>query len=322
MPTPNTGHRRRIIGPWIAAAVVAISIGALILPIPRITPFDDEIADLLHAPCFAVLAAICCSGWRRLLPGSPWAAGAIVWMLVSLIGLASEWLQSLTARTPGWQDAIANVVGAAAGVLWFQGRFADRRALHYGSFAVAAALIITISVKPALTLEERIRQWRAVPALASFERPRELRHWTINDGRATRTQRHATKGEWSMRLDLFPSRWPGASLRPARDWSQYDELVFDVRLAAVESDTTETETPFVLIVKVADADHNHQTEDRFHESVRLTAGEWRTVRIRLSDVRTAPVTRLMDLSQIVQLQFFTIRPVTTRTIWLDNIRLE
>jgi len=179
-----------------------------------------------------------------------------------------------------------------------------------------------VSIEPTLSIYEHYEQSCDMPTLASFERPRELQHWTVNETRIARAQDRVSDGRWSMQLDMFPSRWPGASLRPARDWSNYQQLVFDVWLSRVAVKGASENQTLDLIVKVSDAVHNGETHDRFEKTVRITASQKQTFRIRLSEIRAAPASRKMDLSHIVQLQFFTIRPKQPRTIWLDNIHLE
>ncbi len=317
----STPRRMRLIR-WAVLGLVVLSVGILLLPLPGITSIDSELLNLLHAPCFAVWAAICCAAWRNRLPRQPIAAGVAVWLVLSIVGFLSEWLQGFVTRTPSWHDEAANIAGAAAGVLWMQSRVVERPAARHGLLAAAIALIVAASVKPTLAIYEYSEQSRAMPILASFERPRELQHWSVNESRVARTQDHVSDGAWSMRLDMFPSRWPGASLRPSRDWSDYRELVFDAWLADAQGDVAPTDQTLDLIVKVADVAHNGQTNDRFHKTVRLTAGRKQTFRIRLSEIRAAPALRKMDLSRIRQLQFFIIRPKQRRTIWLDSIHLE
>ena len=317
---PN--RRRMRLSAWALLGLLALSAGILLLPMPRITSVDDELSNLLHAPCFAVLALICCASWPHVLPRRPIVVGIAVWLLLSGLGLLSEWLQGFVARSPSWNDVAANVAGAAAGVLWFQSRVVQRSAARRGLRVAALTLIFAASIDPTLAIYEYYQQSRAMPVLASFERRRELQHWTVNDSRVSRTQRPVSDGTWSMRLEMFPARWPGAALRPARDWSGYHELVFEAWLAETEIDGASDDQELDLIVKVADAAHNGETEDRFHKTVRLSSGRMQTIRIRLSEIRTAPASREMDLTRIVMLQFFIRRPQEPRTIWVDNIRLE
>ena len=307
---------------WMVLGVVGLAVVVLLFPIPRLTTIDNELGNLLHAPCFAVLATICCTGLRRVVLGRPFLVGMGVWLGLAMLGVVSEFLQGFVARSPSLHDALANMAGAGAGVLWTQSRAVRPAAVRYGLLAAGIALIAAASAEPSLAIHEHYQQSRALPTLASFERPRELQHWSVSESRVTRAQHPVSDGAWSMRLEMFPSQWPGAEMRPAGDWSDFQELVFDVWLAKLGGDVSPNDQKLNLIVKVSDEDHNWETEDRFHRIVRLLAGPKQTVRIPLADIRNAPAARKMDLSRIRQLQFFILRPKQARTIWLDNIHLD
>jgi hypothetical protein len=45
-----------------------------------------------------------------MLPHRSSVAGIAVWLVVSGVGLFSEWLQGFVTRSPSWSDVAANVV--------------------------------------------------------------------------------------------------------------------------------------------------------------------------------------------------------------------
>ncbi len=96
------------------------------------------------------------------------------------------------------------------------------------------------------------------------------------------------------------------------DWTAYRELAFDVTLEFPEQ--------LSLIVKIHDQAHNLETDDRYHYFANLTPG-LHHIRIPLRDVQHAPRGRLMDLSRMQMLQFFTVRLEKPARLYLDNIRL-
>ena len=313
---------RKWLTPWTALLLVMCALGILLFPVPSITSMDNELGNLLHAPGFAILAAICFAGCRPLLPRRPIVLGVSVWLALATFGLLSEWLQGFVTRAPSRTDGLANIAGAAAGVLWMQSRLVRRPIARHGLLAAAFTLIVSASVEPTLAIYEYYLQSRAMPVLASFERPRELQHWAVNEARVARSADRASDGAFSMRLDLLPARWAGVSLRAPRDWSGYDELVFDAWLASTEGSIAPADQTINLIVRVADTANDWQEQDRFDKTVQLTADGKQTIRIRLSEIRAAPNLREMDLASIGRLQFFVVGPVKPRTIWLDAIRLE
>lgn len=73
--------------------------------------FAPPLDKLVHALVFAILAAAISAAWPRL----GWFA---VLLIVAGISLADELHQFLVPqRQPGWDDGIADLVGAGAGLL-------------------------------------------------------------------------------------------------------------------------------------------------------------------------------------------------------------
>jgi len=115
-------------------------------------------------------------------------------------------------------------------------------------------------------------------------------------------------------MELQPGVYPGAALRwPVPDWSPYDELVFELCL--------DQGAPLDLVVKIVDATHNGEYEDRFHRKLRLEPGT-REFRISLAEVAASPRGRQLDLRRIASLQFFTSKLGSARRVYLDNVHLS
>jgi hypothetical protein len=163
-------------------------------------------------------------------------------------------------------------------------------------------------------LYDSMRQRRQLPVIASFEDRLEMTRWNPHDASLTRERDRATDGQWALRVDIEAEKYPGAALKwPAPDWSAYSKLVFD---AACE-EGRELE----LTVKVEDARHNNQPEDRFQRRVLLSASMTR-FEIPLAEIAALPSGRPMDLSRVALLQFYARKPTAPRTFYVDNIRLE
>lgn len=291
----------------------------LLTPLPAWGRAAQAAGDALHAPLFAVLAVIVWRFAAGRLRRSTLTAGLLVWSGVSAFGLLTETLQMWVGRHPSWSDVFANLLGAAAGTLWSSRHGFSRRPLRIAVCTTAAALIVLASWRPVAILGDVYRQHSEMPLLASFESPMELSRWTATECRISRTRSRSTDGDWSLRLDLTTGTYPGAGLRwPLPDWTAYRSLHFDLYL---DETGTADELPLVLIVKLEDAHHNQEHEDRFHRTVRLKSG-WNRVRIRLSDVVSLPNGRTFDFSRVAFLQFFTVHPSHPQTIYIDNIHLR
>ncbi len=301
------------ITPLRAAAFTLLLILLLLTPQPKHGRMLSAVADMLHAPVFAVFAVVVWTVLRSRVSGSNFRRGLIAFVLAAGFGAATEGLQGLVGRHPGSLDLSSNVVGAAAGVLWMQ-RAAVASAPRRRLAAGAVALLAVTWTVPALVFVDAWLQPSEMPRLASFEHVMELSRWRWQESRARRVSEHATHGDRALRVELLAGTYSGVSLEsPVADWSPYDELALDVTLPAGG--------PLDVIIKIEDKMHNGETDDRFLRCLRLHPGR-QEVRIALSDVATAPPQRELDLRQIKRFQIFAIGLETTRVFYLDNVRLE
>ena len=305
--------RRRGLSRWAIAAVLTGVALVLLVPLPQGSRATSAILNLLHAPLFAILAYAAAHHWHSRRGGPIGHVAVVAGLALAVAGGVLEALQRLVERSPGWNDALANILGAATGSLVF---VAVRSRRWTAAALIAAALLLlgVASWGPVITLADHLRQMRDPALLGSFEDELELSRWSAHDAAMRRSREHATHGDWSLRIELTTATYPGVGSRDLpRDWSQYEELVFDVTLY---------EGPELnLVTKVYDEPHNLETEDRFNGRTRISPGRQR-VRIPLADIQAAPRGREMDLTRVVSLQFFTVRPPEPRTLWFDHVHLE
>jgi hypothetical protein len=300
-------------GVWLA--LLAASLIVLLIPMPQTSRLIRSLTDMGHGPFFAALAAAAWA-WRTQFGPlrHPARFGLALWGGLVILGVAIELAQGAVGRQPSRQDALANALGAAAGVLWMAATphgSSARRRLLLGS----AALCLGLSVaRPLVVLADIAWQRRQMPILASFECSLEMSRWSAQECAMRRVRSHATDGRWSLRLDLRGGRYPGATMgEPTPNWERYRFLAFDVTLQGADA------LDFVL--KVADTPHNWEREDRFERRLRLARGR-QLVRVPLAEIRSAPAWRAMDLRQVTMVQFFAVNPPRPVRVYLDNLRLE
>jgi hypothetical protein len=250
---------------------------------------------------------------RSSASGSNFRRGLIAFALAAGCGVLTEILQAVVGRHPSWLDLAANVLGAAAGVLWMLRATAESAARRRLTAGVVSLLAVAWTV-PVLVFVDACLQRYEMPRLASLEHFLELTRWDCHESRIRRVSEHATHGERALRVELLAGSFASVALKsPVPDWSQYDELVMDLTLPAGE--------PLELAVKIEDEMHNYEAEDRFNLCLHLRPGR-QEVRIPLADVAAAPRQREMDLQQIRRLEIFVVDLKTVRTFYLDNVRLE
>lgn len=293
--------------PILLVAVVAA--GALLVPVPIATRAGRAWMDLAHAPLFAGLYAL---AWR--LSGHeakrPIGAAIALWLAVIGFGLALEGAQALTGRSASWSDAAANALGATAGLALVAGWTAGVWHKRLAGLLAALALLWFASLRGLAVIADE-HAWRAaMPTLATFDDAGEVKRWFSNRARIERVD-DPTRGD-CLKVELFPGKYPSIGAAPPRDWNGYQALSFRVFV--------EGGAPLDLTVKVCDAEHNDEFDDRFERVIQFPPGM--TVSdIPLEEIASSPTGRRMDLSRVALLQFFAHNLKTPRTFLLDDVRL-
>lgn len=296
-----------------AGLLFVVLVTLLLMPINQSSREVAAAMDACHAPAFAALAGAvyraAASRWLR----RPVSSGLVVWVLVAGLGLLTEWGQNMVGRLGTWHDAIANGVGALAGILAARSWDLTRRG-RWSLRGLSGLLLLAAAIPACRVLLDGWRQRQSFPQLASFEHELELSRWMPLACHLHRAREHATSGDWAARIDLLPEPYSGiATWWPCPDWSAHRELAFDVWIDAG--------APLDLLVKVEDRQHNGEHFDRFNRVLRLEPGP-HAITIPLSEIRSAPHGRELDLSDIRFLQWVVIRPSSTRSVYLDNVRLQ
>lgn len=151
--------------------------------------------------------------------------------------------------------------------------------------------------------------------LADFESDSDLDHfhWTCHTLFALASE-HATQGKYALKLDLFPSEYPG--LRPElekKNWSSYKSLSLDVY-------NPQSETVH-LAVRIDDRADAPDYADRFNHEFELNPGA-NKVTIPFDELVTSGTKQKLNLGAIQQLLFFLVDPKEKKELFFDYIRLE
>jgi hypothetical protein len=130
---------------------------------------------------------------------------------------------------------------------------------------------------------------------------------TISDG-------HAAHGRRSLRLELYPSAYPGISpLIEDNNWQGYGTLAFDIYNAE--------DKELNIAVRIDDRDDAPDYKDRYNQGFKLVPGA-NQIKIPLNDLITSGTNRKLDLKKIRALIIFMINPSEKATLYVDYIRLE
>jgi VanZ family protein len=120
--------------------------------------------------------------------------------------------------------------------------------------------------------------------------------------------------EMVARIILYPAQYPGLEFyEPQPDWTGYTNLNFKI--------FSRHSVPISLILRIHDIKHNNQYTDRFNRTISIKPGET-TVRIPLTEIKSAPERREMEMSQIDGLIVFVAQLDKTVKFYLGNIWLD
>jgi hypothetical protein len=124
---------------------------------------------------------------------------------------------------------------------------------------------------------------------------------------------HVTHGKRSLRLELYPSDYPGIEpLLGVNDWEHYKVFAFDI--------FNRQPTGINITVRIDDRQDYPDHEDRFNRSFMLEPGPNR-VRIPLDGLATSGNRRTLDLKGIYRVFIFMAHPEERTVLYVDNIRL-
>ena len=298
----------------VGAAGVVLACLAFLLFAPPYKGHSLVIIEALncgHLPLFGVIAI-------ALIPLTEKGYGrfrnySLAFGFTILLGLAIEIIQLfMPDRFFELRDLLYDGLGAAT-FLAFVYPFPDnaiKRRVRWITFGV----ILVATTPILLVIGDAYMMKRDFPLIASFESHAEMKRWKVNGGTMEQTNQHATDGEKSAQITLFPGEYPGCSTKSfARDWRGYQRLTLDVFLTS--------DTPLVLTIRINDELHNEDYTDRYNESFRLIPGSNR-ITILLEVVSGAPRGRCMDMQHIGLICLFSHKLRVHRTLYLDNLRLS
>jgi hypothetical protein len=124
---------------------------------------------------------------------------------------------------------------------------------------------------------------------------------------------HATHGTKSLKLELFPSDYPGlVPFLAMKDWRGFKELCFDAYNPSKDM--------VRIVVRMDDRKDFPDYEDRYNKSFVVKRGS-NHFSIPLDTLVTSGTKRHLDLSQIHRLFIFTAHPEKKITLYIDTIKI-
>jgi hypothetical protein len=126
-------------------------------------------------------------------------------------------------------------------------------------------------------------------------------------------ENHATNGKKSLRLELYPSEYPGfAPIFEQKDWRDYNYLCLDVYNPSDKNQK--------IVIRIDDRKDFPNYDNRYDMNFKLKPGK-NNIRIPLDTLITSGTKRKLDLSKIHRLIIFMVHPLQKVVLYLDFIRL-
>jgi hypothetical protein len=150
--------------------------------------------------------------------------------------------------------------------------------------------------------------------LLDFEFPAELEllSWNCHTLYSLSSD-HATRGTKSLRMDLYPSDYPGLVLVPAaKDWRHYRELLLDIFNPA--------SAPVRIGIRMDDTADYPIAGERYKQDFILAAG-MNHLSLPFETLITSGSQRRLNLGSMQRLFVFLDRPQVHTTLYLDALRL-
>jgi hypothetical protein len=259
--------------------------------------------NFFHLPFFAAITYLV----HQMVGLPPTARNLVTVTIVGGIGVAIELIQSKIGREASLKDLYLDMLGCLTILLYLQ---TPSLTVWFGRIAVFVLDVLQLGLFLRI-LYYALLSINMFPLLADFENDWELSHW---NGNIQITPKHATRGNHSLQLDLSRGPYPGIvfSEMPG-NWLGFTYLRFDVH--------NSTASPIRMNLRIEDNNHNQNYFDRYNRELVIQPG-LNAISIDLSDVQSAPTTRLMHLDKVKAVVLFSLKPEPEYLLYTDNWRLE
>lgn len=295
---------------------------------PRNTYMWKAMADAGHFPLFGILSLVVLRFSRlafKFPPDKIYYHYLLTFMIAGFLGALSEAIQIIGPRDADLADFARDLIGAFAFLAvfaFYDPALAEKRRRWIYKFKVTlitAVIICTAIPFWSVTYAVIAYQYRdnTFPVICTFdsywEKPFYIKMATnleITDPPAGWKENNSKVGK----VEFKKVTYPGFHIQePYSDWRGYKDLCFDIYN---DSDTT-----INLYFRLHDTFHSKEYNDRYNNIFSLEPG-LNQIRLPLTDIENAPVSRKMDMTAISTFGMFANQPQERFSVYFDNFRLE
>lgn len=233
-----------------------------------------------------------------------------------ILGIIIELLQYGLQRIPDPGDLFRNLIGGLAGIFFL---LPARKAISENMRRIGQIGVIVLvgfQVYPVIiSFADEYMARKQFPDLSSFETPYEINRWS-GDADFTVDSDIKKTGKAALRVHFTTDQYSGVGLRYfPNNWEGFRYFQFSVFNPSFEN--------ISLTCRIHDKKHTEQDqryEDRFNRTFSIPRG-WHTIAVSLKDIEQAPKGRLMNMREIRNVHFFTIRLPNRRVVYFDDLKL-
>ena len=294
--------------------LLSLMTALLFIPFPMsdFSDYKNAIWDLGHVGYFFLLTR-----WLYGLFGhhldSLSARILTTLLIVVLLSGVIEAIQFAIGRMASLDDAFNNLLGCLLALLVCQYKQIDGKAVRYSALFIVV-LFAAWRLAPLSTILADYVVARAMhPVVANFETPFEMSRWrshfplTLSDESSSR----------ELVVHLRPlNDYPGLTITPrVQDWRGYSVIQFEI--------FNNSQQVWNMHFRINDKQHKQtgfNYKDRYNTLFELSPG-FNRFKVDLNQVKAAPVSRDMDMENIIRVSFFFRLEPTVGTIQFDNIVL-
>jgi len=127
------------------------------------------------------------------------------------------------------------------------------------------------------------------------------------------SKKYATRGTKSLKVELYPSNYPGLTPKLAiNDWQKFKAIGFDIY--------NPKKAKTAIVIRIDDQKEHPDYADRYNKRFVLKPGA-NHIRIPLDSLITSGTNRPLNLKKIQRLIIFMSHPQKKHVLFLDHIRL-
>ncbi len=246
----------------------------------------------------------------------------IIWGSVTVfclvVGIVIEIIQNAIGRSFELKDIVNDLLGGYFGVLIYiamQSRF--RTSTRIATLPILLAIVVFVMKPVAFVIADEFIMEEEFPVLADFETDYELSRWDNNLANLFFDQQTVHSGERSMGVLFEPGEYPDITLKDfPGNWKGYKSINFSIY--------NTTKQNVEMEFKIYDWQHianGYSYSDRFNRELVLKPG-WNDFSFLLEDVQSAPMERIIDISDIASFSLFLHNLEEPLLMYFDNLRLS